>query len=170
MFSREDTVLYAKKWWNKRNPSFYNFDAMGGDCTNFVSQCLYYGGISMNTKQYGWFYYSLNHRSPSWSGVDEFFNFATSNISNSGVVAKLSNINDVEIADVFIVLHRDDPANGAGVQLFFDFTEERGIPQHVAHHHAQVLFPRLFLDGQRFFRNGRDGLFQKQMIYIYMCR
>ena len=100
MFSREDTVLYAKKWWNKRNPSFYNFDAMGGDCTNFVSQCLYYGGISMNTKQYGWFYYSLNHRSPSWSGVDEFFNFATSNISNSGVVAKLSNINDVEIADV----------------------------------------------------------------------
>lgn len=100
MFSRQNAVLYAEKWWNKRNPNFYNFDELGGDCTNFVSQCLYFGGISMNTMKNGWFYFSLSHRSPSWTGVDEFFDFATNNNSFSGVRAKQTNINQVEIADV----------------------------------------------------------------------
>ena len=88
MYSRQSAVEYAKKWWNKRNPNFYNFDDLGGDCTNFVNQCLYYGGITMLESPLGWFYKSLNYRSPSWAGVEEFFTFSLTNQNLKGVRAK----------------------------------------------------------------------------------
>ncbi len=40
-YNRENAVEYAKIWAYKRNPKYYNFDPVGGDCTSFVSQCLY---------------------------------------------------------------------------------------------------------------------------------
>lgn len=88
MYSRNRAVEYAKKWWNSRNPQFYDFDKLGGDCTNFVSQCLYFGGIEMLYSPLGWYYNSLNSRSPSWAGVDEFFSFSTNNQNILGVKAK----------------------------------------------------------------------------------
>ena len=42
-YKRDDSVKYAKKWAYLRNPKYYNYDAIGGDCTNFVSQCIYEG-------------------------------------------------------------------------------------------------------------------------------
>ena len=36
----EKELDYAQKWALSRNPAYYNFDDIGGDCTNFVSQCL----------------------------------------------------------------------------------------------------------------------------------
>ena len=100
MYDRQKAIEYAYKWWNARNPNFYNFDELGGDCTNFVSQCLYYGGIKMNYMQYGWFYKTLNNRSPSWAGVNEFFDFSTTNKFNLGVRCKICNIDEVEVGDV----------------------------------------------------------------------
>ena len=100
MYIREKAIEYAYTWWNKRNPEFYNFDELGGDCTNFVSQCLFYGGISMNYASLGWFYKSLNYRSPSWTGVDEFYNFSTNNKSGFGVKCELCNLNDIKIGDI----------------------------------------------------------------------
>ncbi|MCL2513339.1 MAG: amidase domain-containing protein [Oscillospiraceae bacterium] len=46
--------LYAKEWWNKRNPLWSNYDPQksGGDCANFVSQCLYAGGLEMTKLWY----------------------------------------------------------------------------------------------------------------------
>jgi hypothetical protein len=32
-----------------------------------------------NTKGSGWYYYGLNNRSPSWTGVEFFYRFVTSN-------------------------------------------------------------------------------------------
>ena len=40
-YKKDDSVKYAKKWAYLRNPKYYNYDAIGGDCTNFVSQCIY---------------------------------------------------------------------------------------------------------------------------------
>ena len=40
--NRLNAVNYAKKWALSRNPDFYNFDLLGGDCTNFISQCIYF--------------------------------------------------------------------------------------------------------------------------------
>ena len=58
MYSRQKAIEYAYEFWNKRNPKFYNFDSLGGDCTNFVSQCVIYGGIKMDYSNNGWYYIS----------------------------------------------------------------------------------------------------------------
>ena len=42
-YDRQAAVAYAHRWAYLRNPAFYNFDKLGGDCTNFASQCLYAG-------------------------------------------------------------------------------------------------------------------------------
>ena len=39
-------IEYARRWAFSTNPAYYNFENIGGDCTNFVSQCLYAGGAS----------------------------------------------------------------------------------------------------------------------------
>ena len=100
MYNRQKAVEYAFEWWNKRNPNFYDFDDLGGDCTNFVSQCLYFGGIEMNYSQQGWFYINLNNRAPSWTGVEDFFYFATTNNMLTGVKAKLCDIENMQIGDI----------------------------------------------------------------------
>ena len=99
MFIREKAVEYALKWAYEYNPKYYNFTLLGGDCTNFVSQCLYAGGFNMNYSIYGWYYNSLNDRAPAWTGVNEFFKFASSN-TGEGVKIVECDVLDLEIADV----------------------------------------------------------------------
>ena len=74
-------IRYARKWAYHRNPAFYDFDPLGGDCTNFISQCIYAGGAVMNyTPDTGWYYISLNDRAAAWTGVEYFYRFITQNI------------------------------------------------------------------------------------------
>ena len=75
-YNRARAVEYARRWALSRNPLFTNFAGRGGDCTNFVSQCLFAGTGVMNfTKTFGWYYISPEDRAPAWSGVDELYNF-----------------------------------------------------------------------------------------------
>ena len=75
-------IAYARKWAYGRNPEFYSFDYLGGDCTNFISQCLYAGGAVMNyTKDTGWYYISLNNRAAAWTGVEFLYRFLVKNKS-----------------------------------------------------------------------------------------
>lgn len=93
-------IDYAKKWAFSRNPAYYNFDNIGGDCTNFVSQCLYAGGAVMNyTRDTGWYYNSLHDRSAAWTGVEFFYNFIVKNkgIGPFGEVIPLSQIRSGDI-------------------------------------------------------------------------
>ena len=79
-YNRENAVAYAKKWAYGRNPKYYDFSDLGGDCTNFASQCIYAGSGVMNyTPTYGWYYISVNNRAPAWTGVDELYRFLTTN-------------------------------------------------------------------------------------------
>lgn len=99
-YDRESAVQYAKIWAFNRNPKFYNFDNLGGDCTNFVSQCLLSGCKVMNyTQNFGWYYHSINDRTPSWTGVEFLYNFLTSNKS-VGPFAKLVDRFSTKIGDV----------------------------------------------------------------------
>ena len=62
-YNRARAVAYAKKWALSRNPLFVNFAGRGGDCTSFVSQCLYAGTCQMNfTPDFGWYYIDQNNR------------------------------------------------------------------------------------------------------------
>lgn len=36
-------MLYAHQWAYGRNPAFYDYENVGGDCTNFASQCVFAG-------------------------------------------------------------------------------------------------------------------------------
>ncbi len=79
-YDRDRAVEYARRWALSRNPLFIDFTGIGGNCTNFVSQCILAGGGVMNyTPTYGWYYISAENRAPSWSGVNELYNFLTGN-------------------------------------------------------------------------------------------
>ena len=102
-YNREAAVAYAKEWAYRRNPRFYDFSNIGGDCTNFASQCILAGGARMNyTPIYGWYYNSVNSRSPSWTGVNELFRFLVSNegIGPKGRVVPLSQIQNGDIVQI----------------------------------------------------------------------
>ena len=99
-YNRQKANEYAKKWAYGRNPKYYNFDSLGGDCTSFVSQCIYEGSQVMNyTKEVGWYYNSLNDRSPSWSGVEFLYRFL---INNKGVGPRGEKvgIDKIQIGDI----------------------------------------------------------------------
>ena len=80
-YQRDNVIKYAKEWAFSRNPKYYNFDPVGGDCTSFVSQCLFAGSGEMNYNlENGWFYNNGYDKSPSWSGVEFLYKFLTKNI------------------------------------------------------------------------------------------
>lgn len=81
-YDRIAAVAYARRWALDRNPAFYDFEKIGGDCTNFASQSIYAGARTMNfTPVMGWYYRSSYDRTPSWSGVEYLFNFLVNNRS-----------------------------------------------------------------------------------------
>ena len=99
MYNLSLALSYAEKWAFSFNPNYYNFTNIGGDCTNFVSQCLHFGNIPMNYNQTGWYYVSLYNRAPAWTGVNEFWSFGT---TNKGIGLKLSHcsLNELRVGDI----------------------------------------------------------------------
>lgn len=94
-YDAKSAAAYALKWsldgGIKHNPAYpdYNSSSQGGDCTNFVSQCLNAGGISMNKKPSAspgitgtdlyWYQYRAWYDSPWWEiGVTDGYRWYTS--------------------------------------------------------------------------------------------
>ena len=99
-YNRNKVYEYAKRWAYSRNPGYYNFDSVGGDCTNYVSQCIYAGCNQMNyTPIYGWYYIDGNSKSPSWTGVEFLYKFLITN-NGEGPKGVETTINNLEIGDV----------------------------------------------------------------------
>ena len=85
-YDRTAVVAYARQWAFSRNPKYYDFSNLGGDCTNFASQCLYAGcGVMNYTPDIGWFYRSLANRSAAWTGVEYFYRFLVNNLGNAEI-------------------------------------------------------------------------------------
>ena len=99
-YNRQEVLEYAKKWTYSRNPKYYNFDPVGGDCTNFASQCIFSGIHEMNyNRQNGWYYINGNNKSPSWTGVEFLYNFLITN-NAAGPEGEETSINRLEIGDI----------------------------------------------------------------------
>lgn len=99
-YNRQKAVEYARKWALSSNPNFYHFGGIGGDCTNFISQCLYAGsGVMNNDYIKGWYYYSIAQRSPSWTSVGYLFKYLT-RINGVGPMAEVVNRAQVEAGDL----------------------------------------------------------------------
>ena len=106
-YNRERAVEYARRWALDRNPLFADFTGRGGNCTNFVSQCVLAGSCTMNyTPDFGWYYISIDDRAPAWSGVDYFYDFFTGSpvfaMQNGGVgpYASVIDREAVQLGDV----------------------------------------------------------------------
>ena len=109
-YDRRLAVEYARQWAFRRNPVYYNFEKIGGDCTNFASQCLFAGiGVMNYEKDIGWYYRSIDDRAAAWSGVEYFFNFLIGNQEGigdgAGPFAETVELNELQIGD-FIQLGR----------------------------------------------------------------
>lgn len=99
-YNREKSKEYAKKWAYSRNPKYYNFDSIGGDCTSFVSQCIYAGSGIMNyTKNTGWYYNSVNDRAAAWSGVEFLYKFLVNN-KGIGPRGKEVTVDKIQVGDI----------------------------------------------------------------------
>ncbi len=103
-YNREDAVAYAHKWALSRNPQYMSFSGIGGDCTNFVSQCLHAGGAPMNyLKTFGWYYVSPSDRAAAWTGVEFLYNFLTGGYSPGPYATETEVLANLETGDVIQV-------------------------------------------------------------------
>lgn len=100
MYDRLKAFDYARRWAFSRNPAYYDFQNIGGDCTNFASQVIYAGcGVMNYTPIFGWYYTSVNDRTPSWTGVNQLYDFLINNIGE-GPRGELIPLSEVEVGDI----------------------------------------------------------------------
>jgi len=93
-YDAEAAVDYAMTWVDAievvRNDDYGIYDSYGGNCNNYISQCLLAGGIPMdsdgnNNSQWKWYGEEVDldesdsGRSPAWTGVEEFYTYASEN-------------------------------------------------------------------------------------------
>lgn len=106
-----------------------NEDRWSYDCTNFTSHCLIAGGAQMNypnkpkkdlkIESTGWFFDNINQRSSSWSSVNAFYNFVTTNTgkgvkatsaeySSSGLISSSRILEQCDIGDIIQIDYKGE--------------------------------------------------------------
>ena len=87
-YSPSKVTAYTDRYWNSHNSAYPNFENMGGDCANFVSQALRAGGKSMKgtdaSNFSNWFCRTnstnkLSKVSSTWRGSDAFGHYWMAN-------------------------------------------------------------------------------------------
>ena len=100
LYNRAAAVAYAHEWAFRRNPAYFDFQNLGGDCTNFASQVLYAGsGVQNYTPTFGWYYISASNRAPSWTGVNELYRFLVTN-QGAGPRGRVVDLSEIEPGDI----------------------------------------------------------------------
>ena len=96
-YDRQAAVDYSSQWVGERNEEWPDYTRYGGNCQNYLSQCLLAGGIPMDpygSALWKWYGDSPNNtagaagRSASWSSVPSFREYAREN-SGFGLAAQV---------------------------------------------------------------------------------
>lgn len=98
-YNRQQAVAYARRYALSPNPNFYHFGGIGGDCTNYISQCLLAGGGVMQRSPDGWYYNSSYDRSPSWTSVAFLQEFLLDK-NKAGPKAQVVPLSEIEVGDI----------------------------------------------------------------------
>jgi len=108
-YNRKAAVLYAHLWAYGRNPAFYDYEKLGGDCTNFASQCIFAGSGVMNfTPTFGWYYIDANQKAPAWTGVEYLWNFLTRTTPSIGPIGTPCTIEMLRPGDLIQLSFKDE--------------------------------------------------------------
>lgn len=105
-YNPSGAVNYAKKYLRSTGPNYYNFHGDGGDCANFISQCLYEGGGLPKRK-----YDNDKWNNSNWYYDDKGQNFPK---SYSASWAQASNFKHHWAARAGISVH-DVPKNASSI-------------------------------------------------------
>ncbi len=112
-YDRQSAVEYARTWALGRNPSYKDYDQWGGDCTNFISQCVHAGKVPFDNQGKDeitrWYWYSDTSRTPTWTAADPFRRYLignnNENTTNYGVYAVQAEYNELEIGDIVQLIY-----------------------------------------------------------------
>ena len=119
-YNRIAAITYALKWAQARNstvwPDFSSSAGGGGDCTNFISQCLYAGGWTMCYGPLGWYSWPKRawDHSRSWTSADAFDDY----IKRSGRATPCG-LEDLDIGDLI-----SEEIDGHGIRHWMMVTKE----------------------------------------------
>ncbi|SFI84350.1 Putative amidase domain-containing protein [Thermoflavimicrobium dichotomicum] len=102
IYDRQAAVNYANHYWNKHNPTFRRFQ---DDCTSFISQCLWAGGIPMTRSRnpaVGWWYHSgRSHRwSYSWAVANSLYWYLRGKHSTGPQAVLVKSPKELKLGDV----------------------------------------------------------------------
>lgn len=110
-YNREAAKSYAYQYVLTPNTSYANFETLGGNCTNFTSQCLKAGGITSDqTGNYTWYYNSSSDRAPAWAKADLFRTYYLNNVGSSsvkGLRAFSSDFDSMRLGDLVQLVSSD---------------------------------------------------------------
>ena len=134
-YDRAQAVYYAHQWAYTGNPVFYDFSDIGGDCTNFASQCLYAGtGVMNYTPVFGWYYIDSNNKSPAWTGVEYLRNFLVRDEPSPGPAAiETEDLSLAQPGDVIQMLFAGDIYQHSTVVVAADGTGDPSAVWIAAH-------------------------------------
>ncbi|MCX4991207.1 MULTISPECIES: amidase domain-containing protein [unclassified Streptomyces] len=92
-------ATYAETYWKNYNPAYRSFNAVGGDCTNYLSQVLKAGGwatVTSSDEEYGTWNYGTSSQTDTWVGVNEWSWFTQTARRST----PLANVYQMDIGDV----------------------------------------------------------------------
>jgi hypothetical protein len=113
VYNRKAAVEYARTWALDRNPKYKDYELWGGDCTNFISQCIHAGNIPFDHQGRDelsqWYWYSDSSRTPSWTASDVFGRYIlrnnNENTDNHGIYAVEAEYNELEEGDIIQLIY-----------------------------------------------------------------
>ena len=108
-YDRQAAVAYAHRWAYRRNMIYYDYEDIGGDCTNFASQCMYAGSEVMDyTPDFGWYYINANDKAPAWTGVEYLYRYLVRQEPTPGPAAVEVGLRQVMPGDIVQLSFRED--------------------------------------------------------------
>ena len=123
-YNRIAAINYAKKWYNSFNSKFFDCSKPGGDCANFVSQCINAGGLEMNkdwnSKKPIECLNKLRNKfsTPSFVNAKKHYEYFCNNYRN-GDIKEIRNKN--EIADIIEECKKENNPIRLGDLLYFGY-------------------------------------------------